>query len=74
MTTEEYFEGLGCSPDEVQVCAAASRARYRGQVRSAARSLGRSVRAGFISHGDPDDRVRSRAADEDREAAMGGED
>lgn len=67
MTVEEYFEGLGCSPDEVQVCAAASRARYQREIRSAAATVGRSIRAGFISHGDPDRRVLDRALAEDRE-------
>lgn len=68
MTFEEYFEGLGCSPDEVQVCASAARARWRRQMGKAARTFSDAVRKGFVSHGDPDDRVRSRAASEDKEA------
>lgn len=65
MTTEEYFEGLGCSPDEVQVCAAASRARFRRAIAEAAAVIG----SGCILVGDPDGREIDRWREE---AAAGG--
>lgn len=36
MTYKEYFEDLGCSPDEAEVCIAASKARYRRELEKAA--------------------------------------
>lgn len=42
MTYEEYFEGLGCSPDEVEVCVAAAKARYARELEDAADTIDRS--------------------------------
>lgn len=39
MTATEYFEGLGCSPDEAQTCAKASRERYQGEIMKAIDSI-----------------------------------
>lgn len=57
---EQYFEGLGCSPDEATVCAAASRARFHDELRQAAAAID----AGCILAGDPDERERRRLAEE----------
>lgn len=59
MTLEEYFEGLGCSPDEVEICAAASRARYRQELEKAA-----AIDSGCILVGDPDERELRRGREE----------
>lgn len=65
MTYEEYFEGLGCSPDEVQTCVAGAKAHYRGQLHSAAEAIGR----GDILSGDPVERELDHFRDEMAEAA-----
>jgi hypothetical protein len=41
MTAEEFFEGLGCSPDEVETCVAASKARYAHELEEAADAIDR---------------------------------
>jgi predicted ATP-grasp superfamily ATP-dependent carboligase len=44
MTYEEYFEGLGCSPEEVEVCVAAAKARYARELDQVSETIER----GFI--------------------------
>lgn len=39
MTYQEYFEGLGCSPDEVQTLTAASKANYNRELEEAANMI-----------------------------------
>lgn len=41
MTPEEFFEGLGCSPDEVETCVAASKARYARELEEAVEMIDR---------------------------------
>lgn len=60
MTLEEYFQGFGCSPDEVETCVAASEASYRRELREAAKMIAR----GCILTGDPVERELSQMDEE----------